>query len=123
MRKSLENCAVESDIHLFVSMKKTGSDRPGNLNYFQPLSIITTGGFCLFRDINDMFRGEAGLMPSYKLKEKSCFFICFLFSVIIRDFPVTEIAHSTALVLDPKFTLQSMREIFVLGDLLLPSNF
>ena len=30
MRKSLENCAVESDIHLFVSMKKTGSDRPGN---------------------------------------------------------------------------------------------
>nr|XP_058944406.1 proline-serine-threonine phosphatase-interacting protein 1-like [Pocillopora verrucosa] len=33
MRKSLENCAVESDIHLFVSMKKTGSDRPVRIEY------------------------------------------------------------------------------------------
>lgn len=33
MRKSLEHCAVESDIHLFVSMKKTGSDRPVRIEY------------------------------------------------------------------------------------------
>jgi len=33
MRKSLEHCVVDSDIHLFVSMKKTGSERPAKIEY------------------------------------------------------------------------------------------
>ncbi|XP_068743904.1 proline-serine-threonine phosphatase-interacting protein 1-like [Montipora capricornis] len=33
MRRSLELCEVESDIHLFISMKKTGSERPARIDY------------------------------------------------------------------------------------------
>ncbi|KAJ7393864.1 proline-serine-threonine phosphatase interacting protein [Desmophyllum pertusum] len=33
MRKSLEHCTVDSDIHLFVSMKQTGHERPARIEY------------------------------------------------------------------------------------------
>ncbi|XP_015759730.1 PREDICTED: proline-serine-threonine phosphatase-interacting protein 1-like [Acropora digitifera] len=33
VRKSLELCTVESDIHLFISMKQTGSERPERIEY------------------------------------------------------------------------------------------
>ncbi|KAL9985653.1 hypothetical protein ACROYT_G008079 [Oculina patagonica] len=33
MRKSLELCAVDADIHLFVSVKQTGSERPARIEY------------------------------------------------------------------------------------------
>lgn len=33
VRKSLENCAVESDIHLFISIKQTGTERPARIEY------------------------------------------------------------------------------------------
>lgn len=33
VRKSLEHCEVDSDIHLFISMKQTGMERPGKLAY------------------------------------------------------------------------------------------
>ena len=33
MRKTLEHCEVDADIRLFVSMKQTGFERPGQTNF------------------------------------------------------------------------------------------
>lgn len=33
VRKSLEHCEVDSDIHLFISMKQTGMERPARIEY------------------------------------------------------------------------------------------